>query len=308
MSLRLCFASVLVSSLAFACGGSAPSIGDPVPQPPDPGGNGEGSAPGTPDDPAPPGTTPPGTPPATGPRVLIKMRGSTAAFTHVDAFSGSTPKKQVVAIRSLLLLRSPTDPNPVQVFDHGAKSVEADLVTGKTIDIASVVAKTLPAGVFTVAKAGVAYVRYTVDARMHSVVTVDGQYENVQALSDGAVIDGVTKDKGHFRYSFVANGMTYGTLEGEDAPTPAVTGSGGVSLDTSGPQAFYVFPIQLAIDPNITKDHEVMLELNVHESFRWQDQAGLGYAPKVFDTTPSSFEPVMAFGANAFKLTVGPAQ
>lgn len=79
-------------------------------------------------------------------------------------------------------------------------------------------AKTLPAGVFTIAKAGVAYVRYSVAARMHSIASVDGQYDNVQSLSDGAVIDGVTRDKGWFRYSFSSGGTTYGTLEGGDAP------------------------------------------------------------------------------------------
>lgn len=242
-----------------------------------------------------------------GPRVTIAVRGTTTPVAHPDPWSGETPKKQIVAIRSLYLLRSPTDPKPVQVFDLGANSVEAELVGGKKVTIANVGAKSLPAGVFTIAKAGVSYVRYSVDARLHSVVAVDGQYENVQALSDGAVIDGVTHAKGHFRYSFVANGTTYGTLEGEDAPVPALTATGGLTLDGSGPQAFYVFPAQVAIDPNITVDHEALLELNVHESFRWQDQEGAGYTSKVFDTTASTFEPVMSFGASASTLTITPA-
>ncbi|MBX3208211.1 MAG: hypothetical protein KF764_24400 [Labilithrix sp.] len=309
------FASLRPSALVplalvslLACGGAAADIADPDSPPPN--GSGQGSsgsaAPDSPGD----GDSPDGTTPSdstTGPRVAITLRGSTAPFAHTDGWSGSTPKRQIVAIRSLYLLRSPTDASPVKVFDHGAKAVETDLVTGKKVEVASVVAKTLPAGVFTVAKAGVAYVRYSVAARMHSLVSVDGQYDNVQALSDGAVIDGITRDKGHFRYSFVASGTTYGTLEGEDAPVPAVSTSGGLTLDTSGPQSFYVFPVQVAIDPNVGVDHEVSLELNVHQSFRWQDQLAPGYSPKVFDTTPYTFEPVMAFGANALKLTIGPA-
>ena len=54
------------------------------------------------------------------------MRGSTAPFAHTDAWSGETPEKQGVAIRSLWLLRSPTDANPVQVFDHGAAAAPDD--------------------------------------------------------------------------------------------------------------------------------------------------------------------------------------
>ncbi|MBX3212985.1 MAG: hypothetical protein KF850_13185 [Labilithrix sp.] len=305
--------SLRVSSLAplalvtlFACGGATSEIVPPGDQPA-PEGSGGGSS-GTPA----PGTEggsdgPTGSqPPVDGPRVTIALSGTTAPFTHTDPWSGATPKKQTVAIRSLYLLRSPTDASPVKVFDHGASAVEADLVAGGKVEVASVVAKTLPAGVFTVAKAGVAYVRYSVPARMHSIVSVDGQYDNVQSLSDGAVIDGAARDKGYFRYSFVANGTTYGTLEGEDAPVPAVNTNGGLTLDTSGPQSFYVFPVQIAIDPNIGVDHEVSLEINVHESFRWQDQIAVGYTPRVFDTTPYTFEPVMAFGANTFELKIGP--
>ncbi|MBX3264108.1 MAG: hypothetical protein KF782_30835 [Labilithrix sp.] len=298
-------ASLALVSL-FACGGAAADIAPPD-EPPAPDGSGRGSS-GAPSPENEDGAegAPDGAPPADGPRVVISLKGTTAPFAHTDGWSGATPKKQIVAIRSLYLLRSPTDASPVKVFDHGAKAVETDLVTGEKVEVASVVAKTLPAGVFTVAKAGVAYVRYSVPARMHSIVRVDGQYDNVQSLSDGAVIDGVVRGKGHFRYAFVANGTTYGTLEGEDAPVPAVSTSGGLTLDTSGPQSFYVFPVQVAIDPNVGVDHEVGLELNVHESFRWQDQTALGYTQGVFDTTPYTFEPVMAFGANALKLTIGP--
>jgi len=305
LRLRSLLPAVSVVVALAACGGTA-EIADPTQ--PSPGGTGQGSsgAPADADPSAPDGTSTP--PDASGPKVTIAMRGSTAPFAHADAWSGQTPEKQVVAIRSLWLLRSPTDPKPLKVFDHGPNAVETDLVTGATTQVASVVAKTLPAGVFTIAKAGVAYVRYSVGARMHSIVSVDGQYDNVQSLSDGAVIDGVSRDKGWFRYSFSSGGTTYGTLEGGDAPVPAVSTNGGLTLDTSGPESFYVFPVQVAIDPDVKVDHEVLLELNVHESFRWLDQAGAAYSTGVFDTTPSTFEPVMAFGANAFTLSIGPKQ
>lgn len=44
----------------------------------------------------------------------------------------------------------------------------------------------------------------------------------------------------------------------------------------------------------------------MHESFRWQDQAQAEYTPNVFDTTPTTYEPVMSFGASAFALFLEP--
>ncbi len=43
--------------------------------------------------------------------------------------------------------------------------------------------------------------------------------------------------------------------------------------------------VMIEIDPDVAIDHEVLLE-----------------------QTPYTFEPLMAFGANAFTLTIGPAK
>jgi hypothetical protein len=77
-------------------------------------------------------------------------------------------------------------------------------------------------------------------------------------------------------------------------------------MDMSGPETFYVFPVALAVDPKSNVGRDVLFTANVFESFRWQDEPKPGYASGVFDTTESTFEPVMAFGANAFALTVTP--
>lgn len=297
------FLSLPLFVLAAACGGADAGVGDPTGSPPSAPAPSGSSSVDPPNDP--PGSTT--TPDPGGPRVTITMRGSTAPFVHTDGFSGETPKKQIVAVKSLWLYRSPSDANPVKVFDHGDKAVEVELISGKPVEIAKIAAKSLPAGVFTLAKSGASYVKYAVDARLHAgppYGDIDGYYDNVQALSDGAVIDGKKKKKGDFRYSFVANGATLGSLEGENAPTPVATSAGGIGMDMSGPETFYVFPIQMAVDPNVATDQMVDFELNVFESFRWQDQPSPGYAKGVYDTTAASFEPVMAFGANAFKLSI----
>lgn len=284
---------------AIACGGSVDTPRDPDPPP--------GSAPssGVPATPAP---SPGGGAAQTGPFVEIFMTGATTPFSHGDGLAGATPIHETIAVKKLALLRSPADPSPLLVFDHGAAPVEVELTKGARVPVAKVPARGLASGVFTYARVGVSYARYAVPATLHTGVTapVPGRYENVQALSDGAPIDGVARKKGYFRYAFVVGGTTYGTLEGEDAPTPVTTTTGGIGMDLSGPETFYVFPVQIAVDPNVSRDVTVDFTVNVSESFRWSDQPSPGYAKGVFDTTPSTFEPVMAFGANAFTLTVTP--
>jgi len=239
--------------------------------------------------------------------VTVRVQGSTAPFTNPDGFSGETPTKQIVAIKSLRLLRTPDDPSPVVVFDLGASPKEADLLAADATEVAKVTIATLPAGVFTRAKVGVSYVRYSVDATLHSDLgPVPGRYDNEQALSDGAILEGSARKKGFFRYSFAVGSVTYGTLEGDNAPTPVATSAGGISMDMSGPETFYAFPVGIAIDPNVTHDQDALFEVNVDTRFRWQDEDKPGYAPGVFDTTATAFEPVMAFGANSFVLTLSP--
>ena len=51
-------------------------------------------------------------------------------------------------------------------------------------------------------------------------------------------------------------------------------------------------------------DLTLVLAVNMHESFRWMDEAGTGFTDGVFDATPTTFEPVLQFGANSFALTI----
>jgi hypothetical protein len=279
-------------ALAAACGGSTGTVDDPTA--------------------APPAETPAS---AAGPRVTLALRGTTTPVAHADAFASQTPASQKVAVNGLWLLKSADDPSPLTVADLGDDAVETDLVSGTTNEIATVALKSLPAGTYTIAKVGVAWVRYRVAARLHPTagggagdVAPAERYDNVQALSDGAVVDGQPRKKGWFRSELGAGDTTYGAYEGTDAPLPQLPSSGGMTLETSGPRSFYVFRMHVTIDPDAPDDQRIVCEVNVHESFRWQDQAQAGYAAKVFDTTPTTFEPVMSFGASAFSLFLEPAK
>ncbi len=287
---------VLISSLFLAaCGGAAASVpdapsGEPPSAPP------SGSATGSPSpDPIPPGA----------PTITLRIQGSLAPVPHVDGFAGQTAKKQVAAIRSLWLLRSADDPSPVKVFDRGDDPALVDYVTEQPVTLATVARASIPSGTYRLAKVSVPYVRYAVASRLHAgAYDVDGAYDNVQALANDAVVDGVKRARGWYRYAFTSGGATLASVEGGGAPIPAVPSTGGVSLDTSGADTFYVFSLDAFFDTAATYDETVTFEANVHESFRWRDEAGPGYAAGVFDTTSTSFEPVMSFGANAFTVRV----
>jgi hypothetical protein len=304
----------LASSFLFAlaCGGSAGTVGDSTGPTPGSGGSGSGSAdpgassggaaamPGT------KGTIGGAGVPGTGAQLTLALRGSTTPVPHADGFSSQTPLRQGVAVSSLWLLKSADDPSPLQVVDLGAVSVETDLVTGKTNDVATVALSTLAAGTYTIAKVGVAYVRYRIAARLHAGTATDGRYDNVEALTNGALVDGKAHTKGWFRSEFGIGDTAYASSESDGAPLPQLPSSGGMTLDTSGAQSFYVFPMHVTIDPNETKDQRVVCEVNVHESFRWQDETQPDYAANVFDTTPTTYEPVMSFGASSFSLALEP--
>jgi hypothetical protein len=291
------FAACLVAG----CGVSSPPIDDA------PGGTSSGEAaptasdaPGASDAPAAP-KSPDG---AAGPRLTLALRGSTASFTHADGLSGQTAKMQIAAIKALWLLREDDDPAPVKVFDLGDAPVPVDYVSNAAVTLATVARTSLPSGTYRRAKVEVAWVRYRVAARMHANgVVIDGDYENVQALSRNVRIEGATRDRGWFRYTFLSGGASLGSLEGTGAPTPAVATSGGVTLDTSGPEAFYTFGVDAAFDASAPYDETVTFEANVANAFRWKDVPYPGNAPGVFDTSPTSFEPVMSFGANAYAVT-----
>lgn len=295
-SFSLVLALASLSTLAVACGGTA---GTDIDDPTNPGsssgasGSSSGTSGGT------SGVVGPG-----GPTVTLSLRGSKDAVTHKDTLASQTPLRQGVAIRSFYLMKDASDPAPLKVADIGPTSVETDLVSGEMKDITTVPIKSLPKGAFTFAKVGVAYVRYTIAARLHTGgFPTDGTYDNIEALSDNAVIDGVVRKKSWFKSTFNVAGKPVASTENEGAPLPALPDSGGMRLETSGSESFYVFPLTIALDPDYPADMRLVVDVNVHESFRWVDQGTFGYSAKVFDTTPTSYEPVMSFGASAFKVT-----
>ena len=167
--------------------------------------------------------------------------------------------------------------------------------TAKTADLAD--------GVFTLARVVHSWVRYRVAATMHNGVVVPGQFDNFQVLSDGTLYEGELYDAGAYTYVFGALGMEF-PQSGADAPVPEWEAAGGFSVRFEDGEWAYYFPVNLAIDTDWGADTDVYLDVNMHDSFRWQDQPTAGFTGGVFDVTPTTFEPVLRFGANSFSVSV----
>jgi hypothetical protein len=239
-----------------------------------------------------------------GSNIEIHLRASTAPFAHDDGLAGQTPVAHSSAIRSLQLFKDASDTSPLTVFDFGANAVEAGYNDGDDTLIDTVPAKTLPKQTYTIARVTHNYVRYSVKATAHYAgLNAPGQFDNIQVLSDGSNVDGVMHDHGYFDFKFTTAGMTF-PLTGDNAPVPEWSGAGGFAVKFENGEWAYYFPVVLPIDPDITSDIKVVLDVNMNESFRWQDQTMPDYTTGVFDTTATTFEPVLRFGANSFALTI----
>jgi hypothetical protein len=288
-------------SLLCACGGSTVDLGAFDAGPGSGSGNGTGTGSGT--GAGTEGGASSGN--ADGPAYEIHVRASQSPVTFTDGYAGETPIDQRMGVRKLTLLRNANDPNPLVVFDNGANAVEAGLNDGDDTVCGSAVAKTLPGDAFTIAHVTVGYYKFKVGATMHSNGTaVPGDYSDLEVLTDNTSVDGQTFNQGHYSYTFEVGGTSYGTLTGENLVTPVDNTGGGLSLVTMGKEVDYVFAVNLQPNPNITQKTKVVLNVNTYQNFRWQDQAMSGYTTGVFDTTPSTYEPVMSFGANSFSISV----
>ncbi len=238
-----------------------------------------------------------------GPTVTIHVRATQAPVSQVPGTSGQTPVTQRMAFKSLTLYTSEADPTGYQVFDLGAAGVEVGLDDKNDTVLTRLPVRSLKAGKYTFARAGVTSVKFKVKATMHNLgFILPGEFDNMQALSDGAVLGGQARKKGWYRYTFSATGIPPQSVEGDNAPLPQSSGRGGIRLEDGPGGMVYAFPIDLVIDPGVTVDLKAIWEVNTHENFRWTDLRVVNYAAGVFDSTPTVSEPVVSFGANSGRL------
>ncbi|MGO8994670.1 MAG: hypothetical protein ACLQVI_15245 [Polyangiaceae bacterium] len=235
----------------------------------------------------------------------IHVRATQTPVTFTDGYSGETPIDQRFGVRSLTLLRNANDPSPLLVFDNGANVVDTPVNAGSDTIVGYASAGSLPAATFTIAQVVVGYYDFTVAATLHdNSVATQGDYHDVEVLADGVNYHGQSYSKGYYSFTWEIGGTAYGTVTGQDLITPVDLTSGGLTLVASGSAATYVFPVNVTLDPTLPTTTKIVMTVNTYENFRWQDESEPGYLPGVFDTTPTSYEPVESFGANSFTITL----
>ncbi|MEO8875095.1 MAG: hypothetical protein ABI461_05865 [Polyangiaceae bacterium] len=219
--------------------------------------------------------------------------------------SGETPSDQRIGFSGLRLFRNAADASPLVVADLPAP-VDVGYNDGDDTVIATVPAKSLQAGHFTVAHVPIAYVRFTVAGTFHTTeIAAPGNFSDVISMADGAMIDGTAHDQGFWETAFSSTGgTTYGMQTGEHAVTAQPGATSGVVLDNSKSPSEYVFSTDLDVDPNLDHDVRVVFHVNTYQDFRWQDQSVAGYSAGTFDVSAAGFETVTQLGANSIATTV----
>ena len=236
------------------------------------------------------------------PQVTFYVQTTTAEFPHADGLAGQTAASAFQGIRSFTLLRDADDPDPLVVLNLGEANVEAGYNDGNATLIGSAPLSALRPGHYTLGRNVVTHSRYRVDATMHvGALALPGQFDNIQVLTTGTLIDGVERPQGWFRYVFRTGGMEY-PLEGQGAPLPTDPTAAGFRLVSVAGVARYDYPLDLTIGDLGDSALQIVLEVNMDHAFRWEDQDQPGYAPGVFDATPQGSEPVRRFGANAMHI------
>jgi len=238
-----------------------------------------------------------------GPSVYVHLLASHDPVTHTSSTSGQTPRDWFSGVRSLSLLESRDDPDPLLVFDHGDGYVEASYADGADTIVGSAQIAELENTTYTWARAVHTHVRFTIDATAHTPLgSLPGVLGDLIVLSDRTTIDGTERDRGFYRFVFSGAGMEYPT-EGSGFDVTPVPGGGFTTALEDGETAYY-FPIDLPVRNDLAEDRHLMFEVNVQEGFRWIDEAMPGYRDGTFDFTPTTTEPIVQAGANSYVFHV----
>lgn len=238
-----------------------------------------------------------------GPAVHVHLRATHEPVPHAPDTAGQTPRGWFSGIRSLHLLRSMDDPDPVLIFSHGDGYVEASYADGADTIVGSAPLSSLPSGTFTWARVVHTHVRFTIDATAHGGATpVSGTLTDLVVLSDRTSIEGRTWNRGDYQWVFEAPGVEV-PYEGTGWEVTPIPGGGFFARVEDGETAYY-FPALVTVDPTLAEDQHFVFEVNVHEGFRWTDQAYAGYREDVFDVAWTGTEPIVQAGANGYAYSL----
>ena len=236
--------------------------------------------------------------------------GSSAApVTHADDLSGRTPALQKLAFGGLDLGKSATLPSggsSAPLVELGGADVEATINDGSDTVVARVSADRLAIGTYQVARIYVTHVTSSIEATFHPATgpAVFGVFTHRLVLSESS-LDGVPAYAGDLHHTFVAGGSTLAkfdcsTNSGDACPDVLPWSRGALALTIDKGIGWYELPVSLTVDASFAQhDSDLFFDVNVNEDVRWQDTSAAGFSPRVYDTTTTSYEPVMQFGPNS---------
>ena len=233
--------------------------------------------------------------------LTIRVGGNTTPKTLNDGLSGQTPTTYTMSLARYEIMTSATDPNPVVVFDHGAKPVQIDMLAGAQVAGRGKLSS-IPSGTYTHGRVQLTSTTFVIAATVHAAMALPGTVEITAALSD-TTIGGKAWKQGEVSYTF---SVWPTPVPGLLPPLPATPG--GQIIQKDG-KTWMIFPFTkpLKIVSSSPSSWTSTIIYEVADSFRWQDNPNVaGYKAKVFDVSvlpAPSFETVKAFGATGYLIT-----
>jgi hypothetical protein len=239
---------------------------------------------------------------ASSANVFIHVRANDDVFAHSDGLSGQTPDNHEYGFTAFQMLRDRNDASPMEVFDFGADYVVASYQPGADTIVAEVPAKDLERDTFTWGKTAISHFSMTIDTKVHAFgLHIPGTVDITHVLSDGIDIDGTSHDSGWWKYEFVA-GTTSFPMEGTTGAPPQAPTGAPLEVVVENGRTWVYFPLLLDVEPASPDDVHIVMDFNVHESFRWLDADEPDFDVGVFDTTSTSTESIERIGANDYSI------
>jgi hypothetical protein len=191
--------------------------------------------------------------------------------------------------------------------------VEATINDGSDTIVATVPANRFAVGTYQVARIYVTHVTSSFDATLHPATgpAVLGVFTHRLVLSESS-LDGAPAYAGDLHHTFVAGGSTLAkfdcsTNNNNACPDVLPWSRGALALTIDKGIGWYTLPVSLTVDASFAQhDSDLFFDVNVHEDVRWQDKPTSGFSPGVYDTTATTYEPVVQFGPNSITARLAP--
>lgn len=235
-------------------------------------------------------------------QIQIYFKGDQTPETFQDGWVGQTPTEYKIALSRYWVLRSATDPSPQLCFDHGQKTVEADM--SKDNLMGTCATATLKDGIYTHGKVKIDWVRYGVTGVLHyNGLPIQGKFTFFRAYSN-VTYDGKSYKAQEGWLEFQGPTTVRVPYSYPPLPSPGVP---GIQLSEVNGEFFmtFVYTKPLPIAQNNTDTHWARFHLKIYEAFRWADKNLPGYSHSVWDVTvdPSTSEEVKVGGVTGYYIT-----